>query len=78
MEKEKAKEVYETIKKRNVDPGVLEKVEGNNFRTTIYPINANGGERTVQITYNYELKKSGNTISIFYHSITRLKFLNLI
>ncbi len=60
VEKEKAKEVYETIKKRNVDPGILEKVEGNNFRTTVYPISANGGERTVQITYNYELKTSGN------------------
>lgn len=58
VEKEKAKEVYETIRKRNVDPGVLEKVEGNNFRTTIYPIAANGGERTVQITYHDELKRS--------------------
>jgi hypothetical protein len=65
VEKEKAKEVYETIKKRNVDPGVLEKVEGNNFRTTIYPINANGGVRTVQITYNYELKKSVNKYQYF-------------
>lgn len=65
VEKEKAREVYETIKKRNIDPGILEKVEGNNFRTTIYPINANGGERTVQITYNYELKKSGNSYEYF-------------
>ncbi|WP_415325590.1 VIT domain-containing protein [Chryseobacterium sp. MMS23-Vi53] len=65
VEKEKAKEVYETIKKRNVDPGILEKVEGNNFRTVIYPINANGGVRTVQITYNYELKKSGNNYQYF-------------
>lgn len=65
VEKEKAKEVYETIKKQNVDPGILEKVEGNNFRTTIYPLNANGGERTIQITYNYELKKSGNNYEYF-------------
>lgn len=65
VEKEKAKEVYETIKKRNVDPGILEKVEGNNFRTVIYPINANGGVRTVQITYNYELKKSGSNYQYF-------------
>lgn len=65
VEKEKAREVYETIKKQNVDPGILEKVEGNNFRTTIYPLNANGGERTVQITYNYELKKSGESYEYF-------------
>lgn len=63
--KEKAKEVFETIQKRNIDPGILEKVEGNNFRTRIYPINANGGERTVQISYNYELKKQGNHYQYF-------------
>jgi len=65
VEKEKAKEVYETIKKRNIDPGLLEKVEGNNFRTTVYPIAPNGGERTLQITYHYELKKSGNSYQYF-------------
>jgi len=65
VEKEKAKEVFETIEKRKVDPGILEKVEGNNFRTRIYPINANGGERTVQITYHYELKKAGNDFQYF-------------
>lgn len=65
VEKEKAKEVYETIRKRNIDPGILEKVEGNNFRTTVYPIAPNGGERTVQITYQYELKKSGNSYQYF-------------
>lgn len=65
IEKEKAKEVFETIQKRNVDPGILEKVEGNNFRTRIYPINANGGERTVQISYNYELKKSADHYQFF-------------
>lgn len=65
VEKEKAKEVFETIQKRNIDPGILEKVEGNNFRTRIYPINANGGERTIQISYNYELKKQGNHYQYF-------------
>lgn len=65
VEKEKAREVYETIKKKNVDPGILEKVGGNNFRTTIYPIAANGGERTVQITYSDELKKSDGTYQYF-------------
>ena len=39
-------------------------MEGNNFRTRIYPIPANG-ERTVQITYNQELKKVGNQLQYF-------------
>ena len=55
VEKERAKEVFETIEKRRVDPGILEKLEGNNFRTRIYPIPSNGS-RTIQITYNQELK----------------------
>ena len=53
--KERAKEVFESIERRNVDPGIIEKVEGNNFRTRIYPIPAKGS-RTVQITYHQELK----------------------
>lgn len=65
VEKEKAKEVYQTIRKRNIDPGLLEKVSGNNFRTTVYPIAPNGGERTVRITYQYELKKSGDFLQYF-------------
>ncbi|WP_230380166.1 VIT domain-containing protein [Kaistella gelatinilytica] len=64
VEKARAKEVFESIEKRRVDPGILEKVEGNNFRTRIYPVLANG-ERTVQITYNQELKKSGNNLEYF-------------
>lgn len=64
VEKEKAKEVFETIEKRNVDPGIIEKVEGNNFRTRIYPIPAKG-QRTVQISYNTELKTEGNTATYY-------------
>ena len=65
VEKEKAKEVFETIEKRRVDPGLIEKVEGNNFRTRIYPIPAKGS-RTVQITYNMELEKYNNGLGYFY------------
>ncbi|MFD1603390.1 VIT domain-containing protein [Flavobacterium artemisiae] len=53
--KERAKEVFESIEKRNIDPGIIEKVEGNNFRTRIYPIPAQGS-RTIKITYHQELK----------------------
>ena len=56
VEKEKAKDVFESIEKRNIDPGLIEKVEGNNFRTRIYPLNPRQ-TRTVQITYHMQLKK---------------------
>lgn len=54
VEKEKGQVVFENIERRNVDPGLLEKVEGNSFRTRIYPIPA-GGCRTVIIAYEQEL-----------------------
>ena len=55
VEKAKATEVFESIERRRVDPGLLEKVEGNNFRTRIYPLPAKG-TRTIIIAYEEELK----------------------
>jgi len=54
VEKAKATEVFESIERRRVDPGLLEKVEGNNFRTRIYPLPANGS-RTIIVGYEEEL-----------------------
>jgi Ca-activated chloride channel family protein len=58
VEKEKATEVFESTERRRVDPGLLEKVDGNSFRTRIYPINADG-VRTVRIGYEQELSWEG-------------------
>ncbi len=55
VEKAKATAVFESIERRQVDPGILEKTEGNNFRTRVYPLNPNGA-RTIEITYNQELR----------------------
>ncbi|HAD78679.1 MAG TPA: hypothetical protein DCF99_03660, partial [Flavobacteriaceae bacterium] len=55
MTKARAVEVFESIQKQNVDPGIIEKVEGNNFRTRISPIPAKGS-RTIQLSYYQELK----------------------
>ncbi len=65
--KTKAKEVFESIEKQRVDPGIIEKVEGNNFRTRVYPINPNQ-TRTVQITYNQLLENQKS--DFIYHLLT--------
>ncbi len=54
VSKVRATEVFESIQHRNIDPGILEKVEGNNFRTRIFPLPV-GGIRTVMIGYEEEL-----------------------
>ncbi len=42
VEKSKAREVFESIVSRGVDPGLVEKTQGNVFKTRIYPIPAKG------------------------------------
>ncbi|HEY4335683.1 MAG TPA: VIT domain-containing protein, partial [Puia sp.] len=54
VEKEKATQVFELTERRRIDPGLLEKVDGNTFRTRIYPL-LPGGVRTVRIGYEQEL-----------------------
>jgi len=65
VEKAKATEVFESIERRRVDPGMLEKVEGNNFRTRIYPLPA-GGTRIILVAYEEELKPNGQQ-ALRYH-----------
>ena len=47
VEKTKARETFEAIVRRNVDPGLLEQTQGNNFRIRVYPIPAGGHKRLV-------------------------------
>jgi len=65
VEKAKATEVFESIERRRVDPGLLEKVEGNNFRTRIYPLPANGS-RTIIVGYEEELSFNHKNV-LKYH-----------
>ncbi len=47
VEKEKARVAFENTIRQKVDPGLVEKTKGNNFRTRIYPIPANGEKRVL-------------------------------
>jgi tetratricopeptide (TPR) repeat protein len=64
VEKEKATRVFENTERRRVDPGILEKVDGNSFRTRIYPINP-ASVRTVLIGYEQDLS-SGRRSDLLY------------
>lgn len=65
VEKTKAVETFESIEQRRVDPGILEKTEGNNFRTRIYPLPA-GGTRTIRIGYEEELRSQRYHLPLDY------------
>ena len=54
LEKKRAREIYNSYKRRRKDPGLLEQVDYKNFEMRIYPINANADQK-VQITYYQEI-----------------------
>ena len=58
VERERARVAYETEVRAGVDPGLLEKGEGNSFTTRIYPIPASG-TRTIRVTYQAEMGTRG-------------------
>jgi hypothetical protein len=45
VEKAKARVAFENTVRRKIDPGLVEKTKGNNFRTRVYPIPAKGYRR---------------------------------
>ena len=59
VESKEARRVYEAEVKKGVDPGLLEAVRGNTFRTRIYPILPNGC-RQVRVQYAMPLTVGTN------------------
>ena len=47
IEKVKARQAFEAITRRNVDPGIVNLTKGNFFKTRIYPVPAKGTKRVV-------------------------------
>lgn len=65
VDKNKGTEVFESIETRRVDPGLLEKIEGNNFRSRIYPLPSKG-RRTIQISYSENLTPESDQALYYY------------
>jgi Ca-activated chloride channel homolog len=62
--KQQARMILETEIRKGVDPGLIEQVQGNVYRTRVYPIPPQGN-RTVRVSYTSELVTSG--CSAAYH-----------
>ena len=54
VDKALGRKAFEDIVRRGVDPGLLEKTEGNNFKARVYPMPAQGSRR-VLIAFEQEL-----------------------
>ncbi|MBP5251088.1 MAG: DUF2135 domain-containing protein [Treponema sp.] len=55
VEKTKGRQVFEAVVRQGIDPGLVEKTAGNNFKTRIYPFQP-GDSRHIRISYQSELK----------------------
>lgn len=61
VEKQRARIVFEKEVKKGVDPGLVEQVKGNAYRTRIYPIPQNGSRRIlVEYTTPLVISPSGD------------------
>ena len=62
VEKQRAREIYETILRERRDPGLLEWAGGNIFKARVFPIPADS-EKRITITYTQVLPLRGNAIA---------------
>jgi Ca-activated chloride channel family protein len=58
VDKARGREVFEAIARRQVDPGLLEVTQGNNFKLRVYPILPQG-TRSVELHYSEALGRRG-------------------
>ena len=56
VEKAKGRQAFESIVRKNIDPGLIEWTQGNNFKSRIYPIPAQGSKR-ILVAYEQELTR---------------------
>ena len=65
VEKQRAREIYETILREKRDPGLLEWTGGNIFKARVFPIEAHS-EKRIKIVYTQVLPLRGNRFRYNY------------
>ncbi|MEW6742249.1 MAG: VIT domain-containing protein [Planctomycetota bacterium] len=63
VEKQRARQIYETILREKRDPGLLEWTGGNIFKARVYPIT---GRKRIKISYTQVLPKAGTAYAYHY------------
>ena len=72
VEKERARQIYESYKERRKDPGLLEQTDYRTFEMRIFPI-APGSEQRVQIAYYQELDHDDDWATYVYPLATNAR-----
>ena len=72
VEKQRARQIYDSYKTQKRDPGLLEQVDYKAFELRVFPIAA-GAEQHISITYNQQLDFDHNTATYVYPLATTTK-----
>jgi Ca-activated chloride channel homolog len=65
VERQRAKEIYESYKPNVRDPGLIEKTGDNRFEMRIFPIGPNASQK-IRLRYYQELASQGNSLLYAY------------
>lgn len=65
LEKQEARQIYESIVRRTRDPGLIEYMDGKVFRASIFPIPPNGTQK-LEIKFGQVLQKQGGLYRYHY------------
>lgn len=65
VEKQRARQIYESYKETREDPGLLEQVDYKTFEMRIFPILA-GAEQRIRITYYQQLELDDDRVTYVY------------
>jgi len=65
LDKGEARSIYESIVRQRRDPAILEYIDRNTFRASVYPIPAHGDKR-IRLDYSEIVPKSGNAYRYVY------------
>lgn len=72
VEKERARQIYESYKSTKVDPGLLEQVDYKRFEMRVFPIAANA-EQHIKVTYYQQLNFDHDWATYVYPLATSTK-----
>ncbi len=72
VESKRAREIYESYKRRRIDPGLLEQVDYKTFEMRIFPV-APRGEQRVRIVYYQEVDIDGDRATYVYPLATNTR-----
>lgn len=65
LDKAEARSIYESIVRQRKDPAILEYIDRNTFRASVYPIPAHGDKR-IRLDYSEIVPKSGDAYRYVY------------